>query len=111
MAESLIFRHCSTWVNTGKAISGDVLANKKISKIHGEYRFKFLLPERISFKFCLCICTNNVLLRIVNGPISIIYHRVMALVNLSPSSFTIRSSLMKLHKNDQSNKSCRNAVI
>ena len=34
-------RHCSTSVNTGKAISGDVSANKKISKIHGEYRFKF----------------------------------------------------------------------
>ena len=33
-------RHCSTSVNTGKAISGDVSANKKISKIHGEYRFK-----------------------------------------------------------------------
>ena len=39
MAESLLFRHCSTSVNTGKAISGDVSANKKISKIHGEYPF------------------------------------------------------------------------
>ena len=40
MAESLLFRHCSTTVNTGKAISGDVSANKEISKIHREYRFK-----------------------------------------------------------------------
>ena len=39
MAESLLFRHCSTSVNTGKAISGDVSADKKISKIHGEYPF------------------------------------------------------------------------
>ena len=35
---------------------------------------------RISFKFC--IYTNNVSLGIVNGQISIIYHRVMALVNV-----------------------------
>ena len=35
----------------------------------------------ISFKFYICICTNNVSLGIVNGQISIIYHRVMALVN------------------------------
>ena len=33
-------RHYSTSVNTWKAISGDVSASKKISKIHGEYRFK-----------------------------------------------------------------------
>ena len=38
--------------------------------------------KRISFKFCLCICTNNVSLGIVNGQLSIIYHRVMALVNV-----------------------------
>ena len=38
--------------------------------------------KRISFKFCICICTNNVLLGIVNGQISIIFHRVMALVNV-----------------------------
>ena len=36
----------------------------------------------ISFKFCICICINNVLLGIVNGQISIMYHRVMALVNV-----------------------------
>ena len=49
-------------------------------------------------------------LGIVNGQISIIYHRVMALINgqkivLASSSFTIWSIMMKLHKNDQSNKS------
>ena len=38
--------------------------------------------ERILFKFCICICTNNVSLWIVNGQISRIYHRVMALVNV-----------------------------
>ena len=47
-------RHCSTSVNTGKAISGDVSANKKISKIHGEYRFKDVCASRFCFlrKFC-----------------------------------------------------------
>ena len=51
--------------------------------------------KQISFKFCICICTNNVPLAIVNGQISIIYHRVLALVNirkkkkfLASSSFT-----------------------
>ena len=67
--------------------------------------------ERISFKFCICICTNNVSLWIFNGQISLIYHRVMALVNvqkcfLASSSFTIWTIMMKLHKNDRSNKSC-----
>ena len=37
---------------------------------------------RISFKFGICIYTNNVSLGIVNWQISIIYHRVMALVNV-----------------------------
>ena len=41
----------------------------------------------ISFKFCICICTNNVSLGIVNGQISIIYHRVMALVNVQKMVF------------------------
>ena len=36
--------------------------------------------KRISFKFCICICINNVSLGIVNGRMSIIYHRVKALV-------------------------------
>ena len=66
--------------------------------------------KRISFKFCICICTNTVSLGIVNGLISIIYHRVMALVNvqkwfLASSSFTIWSIMMRHHKNDRSNKS------
>ena len=38
--------------------------------------------ERISFKFCMCICTTDVSLRVVNGQILIIRHRVMALVNV-----------------------------
>ena len=66
--------------------------------------------KRISFKFCICICTNNVSLGIVNGQISMIYHRDKALVNvqkwfLASSSFTIWSIMMKRHKNDRSNKS------
>ena len=36
----------------------------------------------ISFKFCICICTNNVSLGIAIGQISVIYHRVMALDNV-----------------------------
>ena len=64
--------------------------------------------KRILFKFCICICTNNVSLGIVNGHISIIYYSVMTLVNLqkmflASSSFTIWSIFMKLHKNDRSN--------
>ena len=66
--------------------------------------------KRISFRFYICHCTNNVSLGIVSGYISIIYNRATALVNiqkwfLDSSSFIIRSSIMKLHKNDQSNKS------
>ena len=43
------------------------------------------------------------------GQMSIIYHGVMALVIvqkwlLAPSSFTVWSIMMKLHKNDRSNK-------
>ena len=50
--------------------------------------------KRISFKFCICFCIKNVSLRIVNGQISIIYHRGMAFVNgqkwfLASSSNTI----------------------
>ena len=50
--------------------------------------------KRISFKFCICICTNNDSLWIVNGQISIIYHRFLAFVNvqkwlLASSSLTI----------------------
>ena len=57
----------------------------------------------------MCIYTNNISVGIVNGHISIIYHRVMTLVNvqkclLASSSFTIWSTMMKLHKNYQSNK-------
>ena len=63
----------------------------------------------ISFRFCICICTNNVSLWIVNGQISIIYDRVMARVNIQKMVFglyfTIWSIMMKLHKNDRSNKS------
>ena len=34
------------------------------------------------FKLCICICTNNVPLGIVNGQILIINRRVMALYNV-----------------------------
>ena len=47
----------------------------------------FSIHERISFKFCICISTNNVSLGIVNGQISIIYHRVMELVNVQKNGF------------------------
>ena len=44
---------------------------------------------RISFKFCICICTNNVSLGMVNSQIAIIYHRViMALVNVQKMVFS-----------------------
>ena len=41
----------------------------------------------ISFKFCICISTNNVRLGIGNGRVSIIYHGVMALVNVQKMVF------------------------
>ena len=65
--------------------------------------------ERISFKFCICICTNDVPLGIVNGQISIIYHRVLALVNvrknwcLASSSFT-----WNLEYHDETSQNARN---
>ena len=70
----------------------------------------FSIYKRISFKFCICICTKNASLGNGNGQISIIYHSVMALVNvqkwfLASSSFTIYRIMMKLHKNYRSNKS------
>ena len=43
--------------------------------------------KRISFEFCICICIKNVSLGIVNGQMSIIYHRVMALVNCQKMVF------------------------
>ena len=68
--------------------------------------------KRISFKFCICICTNDVALGIVNGQISIIYHRVLALVNVQKNGFwplvpllIIWSIMMKLHKNARNNNS------
>ena len=60
----------------------------------------------ISFKFCICICTNKVSLWIVDGQISIIYHRVVALVSIqkmvfASSFFTVWSIMMKFHINNQ----------
>ena len=80
---------------------------------HTSFPFNNLsIYQRISFKFCICFCTINVLFVLgINGQISIIYHRVMALVNvkkmifLASSFFTICSILMKLHKNDLTDKS------
>ena len=47
----------------------------------------YLLTDFI--QICICICTNNVLLGIVNGQISIIYHRVLALVNVQKKGFDL----------------------
>ena len=47
----------------------------------------FRIYKRISFKFCICICTKNVLLGIVNGQISIIYHKVRALAKVTKYGF------------------------
>ena len=48
--------------------------------------------KQISFIFCICICTNNVSLGTVNGQISIIYHRVMVLVNVQKMVFGLYSA-------------------
>ena len=64
---------------------------------------------RISFKFCICICTNNVSLGIVNGQISIVHHRVMALVSVQKNDFGLYFIYyLEYHdetsQNDRSNK-------
>ena len=51
----------------------------------------FIIYKRISFKFFICICTNNASLGIVDGQISIIYHRVMALVNVQKQKMFLAS--------------------
>ena len=48
---------------------------------------KLSVYKQIPFRFCICICTNNVSLGIVNGQISIIYHRVRALVIVQKNYF------------------------
>ena len=56
--------------------------------VRTSFPFDYLsIYERISFKFCVCICTNNISFGIVNVQISIIYHRVMALVNVQKMFF------------------------
>ena len=50
--------------------------------------------EQISFKCRICICTNNVSLGIVNGQISVIHHRVMALVNVRKNVFWLLVPLL-----------------
>ena len=56
--------------------------------VHTSFPFDNLsIYKRISFKFCICICIKNVSIVIVNGPISIICYRVMALVNGQKNGF------------------------
>ena len=63
--------------------------------------------KRISFKFCICIYTNNVPLGIVNGQISIIYHRVLALVNVRKKWFLASSSFTyNLEYHDETSQKC-----
>ena len=59
---------------------------------------------RISFKFCISICTNNVSLGIVNGLISIIYHRVTALVNVQKMVFGLYFLYSLEYHNETSQK-------
>ena len=46
--------------------------------------------KQISFKFCICICIYNISFGIVNGQISIIYHRGLALVNVQKMFFGLK---------------------
>ena len=63
--------------------------------------------KQISFKFCICIYTNNVPLGIVNGQISIIYHRVLALVNVRKKCFLASSSFTyNLEYHDETSQKC-----
>ena len=63
--------------------------------------------KRIAFKFCICICTNNVPLGIVNGQISIINHRVLALVNVRKKWFLDSSSFIyNLEYHDETSQKC-----
>ena len=93
----------STYVllSAGPSLHPFVLRFRSITSIY----------KRSSFRFCICICTKNVSLGVVNEQILIISDRVMPLVNvqkrvLASSSFTIWSFMMKLHKNDSDSMIC-----
>ena len=49
----------------------------------------FSIYKQISFKFCICICTNNVLFGIVIRQFLMIYYTVMALVNVQKMVFGV----------------------
>ena len=77
--------------NTPPQVSGGLLSLLLAVRVSVRPSVRISFPfgslsiyKRISFKFC----TNNGSLRIVNGKIiSIIYHRVMALVNVQKMVF------------------------
>ena len=71
-------RHCSTSVNTGKAISGDVSANKKISKIHGEYRFNYKTSDKNSDDKLLTYQVSRVLIIPVNMLAKLLVRSIIA---------------------------------
>ena len=74
--------------------------------VHTLFLFENLsIYQRISLKFGICICLDNILLGILAVQILIISDRIMAQKwVMATSSFTIWSIMIKLHKNDQSNK-------
>ena len=99
----------SRWPSVCLSVRPSVVRTSVRPSVRSSFPFDNLsIYEQISFKYCICICTSNVSLGVINGQISIINHRVMALVNvqkmfLASSSFTIWSIMMKRYKNDRSN--------
>ena len=77
----------STWLTVCLSVRPSVRPSVVRTSVHTSFPFDNLsIYKRISF-FCICICTNNVSLGIVQGQISIIYHRVMALPMYKENGF------------------------
>ena len=75
------------------------------TSIHTSFPFDNLsIYKQISFKFYICICTNNVSLGIVNGRISIIYQRVMAFFNVQKMVFGLWFIYCLEYQNETSQK-------
>ena len=73
----------SRWPSVCPSVRPSVVCTSVCPSVRTSFPFDNLsIYQRISFKFCICICIKNVSLGIVNGQISIISDRVMALVNV-----------------------------
>ena len=70
--------------------------------------FPFDNLSKIVLKFCICTCTKNVLRGSLNGQLSIISDRVMALVSFTKKKNCLGSSLLLycLEYHDETSYKC-----